>query len=69
MGYPGVTDTTACAFAGNRAFVEHDGRSEPLCTAYHTDNKNGRGTSDPRNPLRRRDAAADNDDRPTTSEP
>ena len=69
MGYPGVPDTTACAFAENRAFVEHDARSEPLCTAYHTDNKNGRGQSGPWIPRRRRDAAADNDDRPTTSEP
>jgi len=48
MGYPGVTDATACAFAENRAFVEHSGRSEPLCTAYHTDNKNGRGIPGPR---------------------
>jgi hypothetical protein len=64
-----VTDTTPCAFAENRAFVEHDGRFEPLCTAYHTDNKNVRGHPSPRIPLRRRDAAADNDDRPATSEP
>jgi len=63
-----VTDTTACAFAENRAFVEQDGRSEPLCTAYHTDNKNGRGIPAPWMPHRRRDAAADNDDRLTTSD-